>query len=53
MKVIMLLAKILIAVWGKSTCPGSYMLGYSCKVCKYDNFCTKIDELSKVVEKYE
>ena len=44
-------AKYLVAIWRISKCPdeGGYL--FECQKCKYNEFCERLDELSKVVDK--
>ena len=50
MQSITALAKFLIDTWRTAKCPDNNM-PYSCTVCKYNELCAKIDELSKAVSK--
>lgn len=44
-------ANYLVAIWRISKCPdeGGYL--FECQKCKYNEFCERLDELSKVVDK--
>ena len=44
-------AKYLVVIWRISKCPdeGGYL--FECQKCKYNEFCERLDELSKVVDK--
>lgn len=43
--------KYLVAIWRISKCPdeGGYL--FECQKCKYNEFCERLDELAKVVDK--
>lgn len=43
-------ANYLVAIWRISKCPdeGGYL--FECQKCKYNEFCERLDELSKVVD---
>lgn len=51
MQSITALVKFLVDSWRGSKCPDTYEYLFECKKCKYNELCSKIDELAKVVNK--
>ena len=49
MQTVTALAKFLIITWRESKCPYTDAPLYACAKCKYDELCTKIEELEEVV----
>lgn len=43
--------KHLVDIWRVSKCPDTYEYLFECKNCKYNELCSKLDELAKVVNK--
>lgn len=46
---IVAVAKYLVGIWHESKCP-SILLPVDCCECKYRHLCSKLDELSKVID---
>lgn len=44
---ILAVTKYLVDIWRRSKCPDTH----ECKMCKYNELCAKLDELSKVIDK--
>lgn len=51
MQSITALAKFLVESWRGSKCSYTDAPAYACTKCEYNTLCSKIDELSKVVNK--
>lgn len=48
---IVAVTKYLVDIWRDSKCPDTHNYLFECKYCKYNELCSKIDELAKVVGK--
>lgn len=48
---IVTVTKYLVAIWRISKCPDEGGHLFECQKCKYNEFCERLDELAKVVDK--
>lgn len=48
---IVTVTKYLVAIWHISKCPDEGGHLFECQKCKYNEFCERLDELAKVVDK--
>ena len=48
---IVTVTKYLVAIWRISKCPDVGRDLFECQKCKYNEFCERLDELAKVVDK--
>ena len=48
---IVAVTKYLVDIWRRSKCPYTDAPSYACAKCNYNVLCSKLDELSKVVQR--